>query len=64
MTANLQQYRLEGNRLFQLKKYEEAIKQYTKAIVSNNFISPLFKFSFVLSTMIILYFLMCLLKET
>lgn len=32
MTANLQQYRLEGNRLFQLKKYEEAIKQYTKAI--------------------------------
>ena len=30
----LQQYRQEGNKLFNLKKYEEAIKQYTKAIVS------------------------------
>jgi len=28
----LQQYRQEGNKLFNLKKYEEAIKQYTKAI--------------------------------
>jgi len=30
--ASTQQYKQEGNRLFHLKKYEEAIKQYTKAI--------------------------------
>jgi len=33
MTA--MQHKQEGNRLFGQKKYEEAIKQYTKAIVSN-----------------------------
>lgn len=31
-SSALQQYKQEGNRLFHLKKYEEAIKQYTKAI--------------------------------
>lgn len=37
-TANLSDKELkdQGNRLFSLRKYEDAVNCYTKAIVSNN----------------------------
>lgn len=41
-TANLSDRELkeQGNRLFSLRKYEDAINCYTKAIVSRNSIGP------------------------
>lgn len=41
------QYKLEGNRLFSQKKYEEAIKQYTKAIVSRMPFNPVLFIKFL-----------------